>query len=148
MLPATKLGSYELHHLRVLEDGSITTREDEHEIRFRFHHLGFAFTGTLHTGGADPMLELRGTAGLLPFSIQNSTARQDISDLIHQCREIGGVRLSYRMDNRIQIIGTAPVLRPVTSTHLLTASVAIILGLEPYLQLFAKYLTPLPVATH
>jgi hypothetical protein len=145
---AANLPDVELHHMRVQADGSITVRADEQEIRFTFQHLGFAFTGTLLTGGVDAQLELQGTAGLMPFSIQNPTARAEIGEIIRHSKDICGVKMSYRMDNRIQIIGHGPVVRPITTTHLLAAAIEIIISLEPYLKLFAKHLAPAPNPQH
>jgi hypothetical protein len=145
MLQSIAIDKVELHQVHVLPDGSIAARENPDYIHFSFQYLGLSFIGTLDTHHADnPTLELRGTAGLLPFSIQGRKERADIAQIIQHSKRLAPIRLGYRMDNRIEVIAQNPVQKPITSTHLLASAVEIIVHIEPYLQLLAKYLIAAP----
>jgi hypothetical protein len=132
--------SPELHKIKVLEDGRLEHRADCESLSFKFKYCGFDFVGQLNINTDNPILELNGIAGIMPFSVQLGSHRQEIAEIILRSKKIPGVRFVYHMNNRIHVQCLYPVLKPVTSIHMLAATTQAILSIEPYLRTMSGYL--------
>ncbi len=131
----------ELHRVHVRPDGTVEARNVQ-RLKFRFQHHGFYFKGRIKTDVAEPLLELAGGTGMLPFTAQDTNRRKEIVEIIKSSRSLPNVKFVFRFDNRIFTKGIMPIKKPITATHMMAATVETILIMEPYLQLLSGYLIP------
>jgi hypothetical protein len=111
----------ELTTLSIGPDGELT-RRDPVPIRFVFTCDGIEFEAEARRDGAESILHVSAALGHMPFSVEGTWRRVDVSYLISASRHRREGRLIATRDGVLRYDSTVKILAPLTPVTVLTAA--------------------------
>ncbi len=144
-LPATaaliagRCGPLRVGDIEIDGQGRIRARADKGPLRFAFAYRGVEFEAEVATGAA-PRVKLRAELGKLPYSMEIGHDRHTIRRILTASAQLshGRIDLSDSDDMRIEAETSPPA--PFTPASLMAAVAALLLDVQPYLDLVARVL--------
>lgn len=108
-------------------------------IQFDFIYRDIRFSARYDQ--ADGMLALTGDCGPLPYTAESPHARAGLGHIVVDANDVLGQTFRFG-HSRILLAASIPVPPPVTATHVIAATAAILVPAIPYLDLIAVYVRP------
>lgn len=132
MLSQTSL-PLEVGAVELDEQGKVRQRAQDRPVCFSFVYRGVTFHADLPVE-RDAPLTLRGIVGVVPYSAENPLGRRAAWTLLAHARPACG-RLWWDAQMRVHLeVSTVPP-RPRTPVHVMAAAAALLVDIQPYLEL-------------
>lgn len=110
-------------------------------IQFDFTYRQIRFTCRYQHAPEGGTLRLAGDVGPLPYTAESPAARAGLAAIIADANDLLGPTFRFSQ-GRILLAGGAPVVQPLTATHVVAAAAGIVIPATPYLDLISVYVRP------
>lgn len=126
--------------IQIDEQGRIRRRDEPGPLRFEFAYRGVEYGAEVETA-ADPRVRLTAELGKLPYSIEIGDRRRLIRRILRASERAprGRIVLSDSDDMRLEAASAPP--EPFTPASLMATLAALLLELQPYLDLLGRALS-------
>ncbi len=104
-------------------------------VNFRFHWREIPFTARIDDFSGQTRLRLICDLGVVPYTAENPGLRQAMMGLVHTGDLGDGARYAMGGENRVNLVGDAPVPEDLSGTSIIATVTGFLLKLRPYIDL-------------